>query len=109
MIDVVCAHNPLAVGENRILRLAGNGPFAVKIGCFVTDPPPLGLREQTTQTVEANGSFEVKADQEFWTQHKGGLQVDIEDATGARRRVHFNVQPPVRSLFAVRTLSSKTA
>jgi hypothetical protein len=97
MIDVVCSLNPLSVGESRTLQVSGNGPFTVKVGCFVTDPSPLGLQDYSSQTVEAHESFQVKADADFWNTHKGGLQIDITDATGARRRLHFNVQAAARS------------
>ena len=98
MIDVVCDQNPLALGEHRKVQLSGDGPFSVKIECFVTDPAPSGLHEQASHTVEADQTFELKADAEFWAQRKGSLQVAITDAKGARRRLHFNVQPAQRSL-----------
>jgi hypothetical protein len=98
MIDVVCDQNPLAVGEHRKVQVSGNGPFSVKIGHFVTDPAPLGLHEQSNHTVQSDEAFELKADTEFWTQRKGGIQVDITDAKGARRRLHFNIQPTPRPL-----------
>ena len=88
----------MSVGESRILQVAGNGPFTVKVGFFVTDPAPVGLNEQTTLTVDSYQDFEVKADEEFWSQRKGGVQIDIVDAKGAKRRVHFNIQPASRSL-----------
>ena len=80
MIDVICAHDPMSVGESRILQVAGNGPFTVKVGFFVTDPAPVGLNEQTTLTVDSYQDFEVKADEEFWSQRKGGVQIDIVEA-----------------------------
>lgn len=97
MIDVVCDHSPLAVGETRVLHISGNGPFTVKVGFFVTDPPPLGIQEHSSDTVQNGQPFEIKALEEFWSKHKGSLQVDVIDATGSRRRLHFNVQPASKS------------
>ena len=98
MIDVICAHGPMSVGESRVLQVAGDGPFTVKVGFFVTEPAPLGLQEHATQTVEAYEDFKVTADTDFWSQRKGGIQIDLVDAKGAKRRVHFNIQPAARSL-----------
>ena len=97
MIDVICALDPMAVGESRVLQVAGNGPFTVKVGYFVTEPPT-GLQEHSTLTVESYQDFAVTADEDFWSHRKGGLQIDITDAKGAKRRVHFNLQPAARTL-----------
>lgn len=98
MIDVICAHDPMSVGETRILQVAGNGPFTVRVGFFVTDPAPVGLHEQETLSVESYEDFKVTAGEEFWGQRKGGIQIDLTDAKGGKRRVHFNVQPATRGL-----------
>ena len=97
MIDVICAHDPMSVGETRVLQVAGNAPFTVRVGYFVTDPAQ-GLQEHETLTVDSYQDFNVTADADFWAQRKGGLQVDITDAKGGKRRVHFNVQPASRGL-----------
>jgi hypothetical protein len=102
-MDVDCAVDPIEVGETRILRVSGKAPFSVTIGRFVTDPPPLGLRPQLEASVESLGSseaFEIRADPQFWSQHRGALQIDITDAGGARRRVHINVRPMSRGAMA---------
>ena len=98
MIDVVCDYSPLSIGELRKVQLSGNGPFAVKVGHFVTDPPPLGLHDRSSHNVPSDETFEVSADEDFWQHRKGGLQIDITDAKGAKRRVHFNVQKATKGL-----------
>ena len=98
MIDIVCDLNPLIVGKTRKVQVSGDGPFTVKVANFVTDPEPSGLHEQFDHTVQQDESFEVSADEEFWKSRKGCLQIDITDAKGRRRRLHFNIQPAPRGL-----------
>jgi len=103
MIDIDCALGPLEIGETRLLRISGDGPFEVRIGYFVSDPPPLGLQPGPTpgsQTVAQGEAVGITADPEFWSKHRGGLQIDIEDASGARRRLHINVRPASRNHLA---------
>ncbi len=96
MIDVDCDQTPLAVGETRVLRVTGDAPFTVCVGRFVSDRRPLGLQpepESAPRTIGSDEPLPITADEDFWSDHQGGLQIDITDAHGSRRRLHINVRP----------------
>ena len=101
MIDVDCDQTPLAVGETRVLRITGDAPFTVRVGRFVSDRHPVGLQqepESPARTIGADEPLPITADEEFWSDHQGGLQIDITDAQGSRRRLHINVRPRSKGL-----------
>lgn len=104
MIDVDCDQTPLAVGETRVLRVSGDAPFTVSVGRFVSDRRPLGLQaelETPSRTIADSEPLAITADEEFWSSHQGGLQIDIADAVGSRRRLHINVRPRSKGLGPV--------
>jgi|GEM_PF-3035612 len=104
MIDVDCDQTPLAVGETRILRVTGDAPFTISVGRFVSDRRPLGLQpelETATRSIGDNEPLPITADEDFWSTHQGGLQIDIADAVGSRRRLHINVRPKSKGLGPV--------
>jgi hypothetical protein len=104
MIDVDCDQTPLTVGETRMLRVTGDAPFAVSISPFVSDrrsmPFQSGL-DTVSKSIEDGEPMEITADEGFWSSHQGGLQIDIADAVGSRRRLHINVRPKSKGLGPV--------
>ena len=102
MIDVDYHAGPMELDEKRTIRISGDGPFNVAVSVFVSDPPPPGVRPwdaSPNHTLNENEPLEIVADEDFWSRHTGGFQIDIVDSVGAKRRLHINVRPPTRGIF----------
>ena len=104
MIDIQFQPAPMEIGETRALKVVtGHAPFTVKVSRFVNQPRLIGTQpceQYPVCSLNENEPFEIKADQNLWNKINGGFQIDIADARGERRRIHINVRPRNRSLFA---------
>src|SRR4051812_26925172 len=84
----------MAPGEARALTVIADAPVAVKIECFVQQPPPPGLRPCSacgSFTIGTGESLPVVADQFMFRDRGGSLRIGIVDSTGDRRQLVITV------------------
>jgi len=97
MIDIDFQPNPMELGETRTLRVvSGKAPYKVHVSCFVNTPRCQGvypLEAAPDLQISEDQPFEIKADEHFWADKKGGFEIEIADAAQQRRKIHINVRP----------------
>jgi hypothetical protein len=84
----------LAAGEQRVLVVDGEPPIAVSIECFVSKPPPPGLKPCAvcgSFSINRNEGLMVTADRRTFGRRGGTLIIAIADATGDTRRLQMHV------------------
>ena len=110
MIDIDFQPNPMELGETRVLRVvSGTAPYNVHVSCFVSTPECLGVHPWKTASemrVSNDEPFEIKADENFWANKKGGFQIEVADASRQRRLIHINVRPRANPFRLVSTVFS---
>ena len=97
MIDIDFQPTPMELGETRVVRVvSGKAPYKVHVSCFVNTPQCLGVlpwEGSPEMRVSDDQPFEIKADEKFWANKKGGFQIEVADASQQRRLIHINVRP----------------
>ncbi len=95
MIEILeFKRGPLALGEQRRLVLAGDGPFTVSTSCFVEEPPPPGFRpcaQCSTTKAAVNQAVMVEAGARFWARKRGVIEVTITDSVGETLKLELTV------------------
>jgi hypothetical protein len=89
--------SPLEPGEERDVRVDGDGPFTVSLHCFVLNPPPPGYRtcpECRVQVVNVSQPFHFRAPRQL---AGGRLVIRIVDAVGEQEEIAIEVSDRMAS------------